>query len=332
MKMQSQTVMVTGASAGVGRAIAKAFAREGARVGLLARSPAALEELRAEIESAGGQALVLPGDVSSHDTLTAAAERLAHEFGPIDIWVNSAMATVFSAIEHMAPDELRRVTDVSYHGAVFGTMVALRHMSARRRGHIIQIGSALSYRSIPLQSAYCAAKHALMGFTDSLRSELIHEKSAIKVSMVHLPAFNTPQFLWARNHTGRKAQPLPPIHDPALAAEAVIWTARNPQREVWVGWPSWKAILGHKFFPGLLDHYVAGKAWEGQFSEGTADSRSPGNLFDTVEGMHSEQGPFADRSISRKPILWHVRNHNAWINGAAFALLIGAFLAGLALG
>ena len=332
MEIDSQTVAVTGASAGIGRAIAKAFAREGARVGLFARSAAALEQVKAEIEGEGGRALTIPCDVSDSALLESAAERLVQEFGPIDIWVNCAMVTIFSQIKDIRPEEFKRVTDVTYHGAVFGTMAALKSMLPRNQGHIIQVGSALSYRSIPLQSAYCGAKHALRGFTDSLRAELIHEKSGIKVSMVQLPAFNTPQFLWERNHMRRKAQPLPPIHHPALAAEAVIWTAKYPQREVWVGWPSWKAILGHKLFPGLLDRYVAGKAWEGQFTEGEANPQAPDNLFDTVDGMHSEQGPFGDRTISKKAPLWHVKSHNAWINGMAFVLLIAAFILGLALG
>jgi short-subunit dehydrogenase len=324
--------MVTGASAGIGRAVARAFAAEGARVGLLARSAAALEQVRAEIEAEGGEALVLPCDVSSHEMLEAAAARLAQHFGPIDIWINNAMATVFSTIAEITPEEFRRVTDVTYHGAVYGTLVALRHMSPRNQGHIIQVGSALAYRAIPLQAAYCGAKHALKGFTDALRSELIHENSAIAVSMVQLPAFNTPQFVWARNHMRRGAQPLPPIHVPELAAEAVLWTAKNPQREVWVGWPTWKAILGQQFFPGLLDRYVADVAWEGQFVGPQADIPGPNNLFDTVEGLHSKDGPFAARSIARRPRLWHVKNHNAWINGLAVALMVGMLLTGYFLG
>jgi NAD(P)-dependent dehydrogenase (short-subunit alcohol dehydrogenase family) len=332
MNIRSQTVMVTGASAGIGRALAQAFAAEGARVGLLARSAEALEQVRMEIEAQGGEALVLPCDVSNHEMLAAAAARLAEHFGPIDIWVNSAMATVFSTIAGITPEEFRRVTDVTYHGAVYGTLVALRHMSPRNRGHIIQVGSALAYRAIPLQAAYCGAKHALKGFTDSLRTELIHENSAIAVSMVQLPAFNTPQFVWARNHMRREAQPLPPIHAPELAAEAVLWTAKNPQREVWVGWPTWKAIVGQHFFPGLLDRHTANVAWEGQFVGPQTDIPGANNLFDTVEGMHSKNGPFSARSISRRPWLWHVRNPNAWINGLGVALMLGMFVAGYFLG
>jgi NAD(P)-dependent dehydrogenase (short-subunit alcohol dehydrogenase family) len=327
-----QTIAVTGASAGIGRAIAKAFAAEGARVGLIARSAAALNEVKAEIEQAGGQALVLPGDVSQSEAVEAAADRIEAVFGPIDIWINCAMVTVFSPFQDIHPEEYRRVTEVTYHGAVFGSMAALKRMLPRRRGHIIQVGSALSYRAIPLQSAYCGAKYAVRGFSDSLRAELIHQKVPIDVSIVQLPAFNTPQFIWARNHTAFKPQPLPPIYAPALAARAVLWTARNPQREVWVGWSSWKAILGQKVFPGFLDRYVASTAWEGQFSDPRVGPAGPDNLFKTVDHLHSEEGPFADRTLEKMPRLWHVKNHNFWINGAVFALLFAIFLLGFILG
>lgn len=325
-------VAVTGASAGIGRAIAKAFAKEGAQVGLIARSARALEQVKQEIMGVGGKALVLPCDVSDSEALDAAATRLEAEFGSIDVWVNCAMVTVFSPIRDISAEEFKRVTDVTYHGSVYGSMAALKRMRARNKGHIIQIGSALSYRSIPLQSAYCGAKHAMRGFTDSLRSELIHEKVGIDVSMVQLPAFNTPQFLWGKNHTGKKPQPLPPIHDPALAAEAVVWVAKNPQREVWVGVPSWKSIIGHKLFPGLLDRYVARKAWEGQFAGSDRDPQSPNNLFHTADNLHAEQGPFGDRTLTKKPMLWHVKNQNFWINGAACMMLVAAFLVGVAIG
>lgn len=327
-----QTVAVTGASAGIGRAIAKAFAKEGAQVGLIARSATALEQLKIEIEEAGGAALASPCDVSESDEIEAAAEDIEKAFGPIDIWINCAMVTVFSEVKDITPEEFQRVTDVTYHGCVFGTMAALKRMRPRNKGHIIQVGSALSHRAIPLQSAYCGAKHAMRGFTDSLRAELIHEKIAIEISMVQLPAFNTPQFNWGRNHMPRNPQPLPPIHDPALAAESIVWTAKNPQREVWVGVPTWKSIIGHKLFPGFLDRYVASKAWEGQFTDSKPDPNKPNNLFNTVDPLHSEHGPFGDRTITQKPMLWHVKNQNFWINGAAFALLFAVFLLGLILG
>lgn len=327
-----QTVAVTGASAGIGLAIAKAFAKEGAQVGLLARSSTALDAVKHEIERAGGRALALACDVSESDAVEAAAERIEEELGPIDIWVNCAMVTVFSRVQDIQPDQFHRVTDVTYHGSVFGAMAALKCMLPRQKGHIIQVGSALSYRSIPLQSAYCGAKHAIRGFSDSLRAELLHEKIPINISMIQLPAFNAPQFSWGRTHIPSNPQPLPPIHDPALAAQAVVWTAQNPQREVWVGWPTWKAILGHKLFPGLLDRYVARKAWQGQFTGEKPEPDSPDNLFETVDHLHSEQGPFGNRTITKKPILWQVKNQNFWINGAAFLVLVAVFLLGLILG
>ena len=327
-----RTVAVTGASAGVGRAVAKAFAKEGARIGLLARSASALNEVKTEILQAGGEAITLICDVSDSAAVDEAAGKLEEAYGPIDVWVNGAMTTVFSRTKDVEPAEFQRVTDVTYHGFVFGTMAALKRMLPRNRGHIIQVGSALSYRAIPLQSAYCGAKHAIRGFSDSLRAELIHERVNIDISMVQLPAFNTPQFTWGRNHMQWKPQPLPPIHDPALAAEAIVWTAKNPQREVWVGLPTWKAIVGNKLLPGFLDRYVASTAWEGQFTDVPADPKSPSNLFETIDELHSKHGPFVDRTITKKPILWHVKNQNFWVNGAAFTLLIAAFLLGLALG
>jgi NAD(P)-dependent dehydrogenase (short-subunit alcohol dehydrogenase family) len=332
MNLEAQTVMVTGASAGVGRSIAKAFAAAGARVGLLARGTAALEEVRAEIEAQGGQALVLTCDVADYSALQDAAAKLAAHFGPIDIWINNAMVTVFSPLVQMTPEEFRRVTDVTYHGAVYGSLIALQHMAPRNRGHIIQIGSALAYRAIPLQGAYCGAKHALKGFTESLHTELIHGKCAVQLSMVQLPAFNTPQFVWARNRTGHSAQPVAPIHDPALAAEAVLWIAQHPQRELWVGWPTWKAILGERFIPGLLDRFVARVTWEGQFAGRDANPGKPHNLFNAVDGVHSERGPFTDRSRTRRPALWHVRNHNGWIIGLGLLLMAAFFVAGYLVG
>lgn len=326
------TVAVTGASAGIGRAIAKAFAIDGAKVGLIARSENALNQVKHDIEQAGGAALVLPCDVSDSAAVEAAAEQLEQTFGDIEVWINCAMVTVFSPLKDITPAEYQRVTDVTYHGCVYGSMAALKRMRQRKKGHIIQVGSALSYRSIPLQSAYCGAKHAMRGFTDSLRSELIHEKMPIDISMVQLPAFNTPQFLWGCNHTSKKPQPLPPIHDPALAAQAIVWTAKNPQREVWVGVPSWKSIIGQKLFPGFLDRYVARKAWEGQFTDSDSDPQQAHNLFDPVEKFHSEHGPFADRTITKQPMLWQVKNQNFWINGTAFALYFAVFLLGLILG
>lgn len=327
-----RVIAITGASGGIGRATALAFARQGAAIGLIARNKAALEEVKADVESTGGKALVLPCDVSEDRALETAAQTIEETFGPLNIWINSAMVTVFGKVEDINGEEFRRVTDVTYHGTVLGTMAALKRMKSRNRGHIIQIGSALSYRSIPLQSAYCGAKHAIRGFTDALRSELIHEKSAIELSMIQLPAFNTPQFGWARLHVDKQPQSLPPIHDPNLAAEAVVWTAEHPQREVWVGWPTWQAILGQKFFPGLLDRYMAKKAWSGQLTDQAPPPNRPDNLFTPTQKGYAVKGPLTDKEITEKPKLWQVPNQNFWINSAGFGLIILGFLLGYILG
>jgi short-subunit dehydrogenase len=325
-------IAITGASGGIGRATALAFAKQGAAIGLIARNKAALEEVKAEVESVGGKALVLPCDVSEDGALEAAAQTIEETLGPLDIWINSAMVTVFGKVEDISGEEYRRVTDVTYHGTVLGTMAALKRMKSRNRGHIIQIGSALSYRSIPLQSAYCGAKHAIRGFTDALRSELIHEKSAIELSMIQLPAFNTPQFSWARLHIDKQPQSLPPIHDPNLAAEVVLWTAEHPQREVWVGWPTWQAVLGQKVFPGLLDRYMAKKAWSGQLTDQAPSPDRPDNLFTPADKGYAVKGSLTDKEITEKPKLWQVPNQNFWINSAGFGLIFLGFLLGLLLG
>lgn len=327
-----KVIAITGASAGIGRATAHAFAKSGARIGLIARSEKALEDTKAEVEKAGGQALVLPCDISDAEAVEQAAQKLEDHFGPIDVWINSAMISVFSPFEKVSADEYRRVTDVTYHGFVYGTMAALRRMKPRNRGLIIQVGSALAYRSIPLQAAYCGAKHAIKGFTDSIRSELHYEKSAVEISMVQLPAFNTPQFNWVRLHLDKRPQPLPPIHAPALAGEAIVWAAENPQREVWVGWPTFQAILGHKVFPGFLDRYMAKQAWDGQLTDKDAEPDRKDNLFETHDELHSEKGPFTDQEVTKKPILWQVPNQNFWINSLGVLVLLLAFILGLILG
>src|SRR5690554_2677420 len=246
-ELANKIVVVTGASAGVGRATAVEFARQGATVALLARGKAGLEGARAEVEAAGGKAWVQTLDVADADAVDAAAERIEAELGPIDIWVNNAMVTVLSPISQMTAEEFRRVTEVTYLGTVHGTLAALRHMRPRNRGVIVQVGSALAYRAIPLQSAYCAAKFACRGFTDSLRVELQHDDSAVHVTSVHLAAFNTPQFDWARNRMPRRPQPVPPVFQPELAARAIVWASQQKRREVNVGFPAVKTIWGNKF-------------------------------------------------------------------------------------
>jgi short-subunit dehydrogenase len=261
-----EVIVVTGASGGIGRATAAAFARPGARIALLARGTRGLEGARREVEAAGAEALTIPTDVADYEQVERAAKQIEEHWGAIDVWVNNAMATVFAPIADLSPADLRRTTEVTYLGAAYGTMAALKRMRARNRGVIVQVGSALAYRSIPLQSAYCAAKHALLGFTNSLRSELLHDRSRVHVTMVHLSAFNTPQFDWSRNLVGRRAQPVPPIYQPELAAEAIVWAARRRRREVFVGWPAVKAVTANKIAPGLLDRILAKSGYEGQIT------------------------------------------------------------------
>ncbi len=287
-----RVVVITGASAGVGRATAVAFARSGWSVALLARGLKGLEDAKREVEQAGGTGLVLPVDVADPEMVAAAGDQVVAAWGGIDVWVNNAMATVFAPAERVTPAEFKRVTEVTYLGQVHGTLAALKHMRRQGAGTIVQVGSALAYRSIPLQSAYCAAKAAARGFTDSLRSELIHESSPIRLTMVHLPAVNTPQFDWARSRLPRGLQPVPPIHDPGVAAEAIVRAARDAPRELWVGTPTIKAILGTMAAPGLLDRLMARRAWDGQMTPDHAEPR-PDNLFDPVDSKANLHGRFA---------------------------------------
>src|SRR5438105_11498083 len=254
--MNHEVVVITGASAGVGRATVREFARHGAHIGLVARGRDGLEGARREVEEAGGRALVLPTDVADADAVETAAETVERELGAIDVWVNNAMASVFSPVKAMRADEFRRVTEVTYLGCVHGTLSALRRMQPRDRGTIVQVGSALAYRSIPLQSAYCAAKHAIVGFTDSLRCELRHDGSRVHLTVVHLPALNTPQFDWVRSRLPRRAQPVPPIYQPEVAARAIWWAAHHRRREVHVAFPTVLAIQAEKIAPGVLDRYL----------------------------------------------------------------------------
>ena len=286
-------VCVTGASAGVGRAIALAFAAEwGAAIGLIARSAEALDEVRREVDRLGGKGLALPLDVEDDKAVFEAAERIERTLGPIDVWVNNAMVTVFGPAENLPPDELRRVTDVTYHGSVFGIQAALRHMKPRGHGTIIQIGSALAYRSIPLQSAYCGAKHAIMGFLDSLRSELIHDGSNVQLSMVQLPAVNTPQFDWARSHMPYRAQPMGKIFQPEDIGRAIVHVAEKPRREYWLGGPTMEAILGNFLAPQYADYYLGRNAVEGQQTAERDRPDRPDNLFEPVNGQHRMRGRF----------------------------------------
>ena len=314
---RKEVVVVTGASAGVGRATAQEFGRRGASVGLISRNRERLETAKKEIEASGGRALVLPLDVADAAAVENAAKQVQAEFGPIDIWVNNAMTSVFSPIKQMEPDEFKRVTEVTYLGVVYGSLAALKRMEPRNRGTIVQVGSALAYRSIPLQSAYCAAKHAVAGFTDSLRCELIHQRSRVHVTMVQMPALNTPQFGWVKSRLPRKAQPVPPIFQPEVAARAIYWAAHQRRREVWVGSSTVAAILGQKFVPGLLDWYLGKTGYDSQQYDGPEDPNRPNNLWESVPGDYAAHGAFDDRASSSSPELW-LGMHRRWLMAAAF--------------
>jgi NAD(P)-dependent dehydrogenase (short-subunit alcohol dehydrogenase family) len=277
--MSPRIVVITGASAGVGRATAEAFARIGARLGLLSRGADGLEATRRDVERLGGQAFVVPTDVADATAVEAAAEAVERAFGPIDVWINNAMVSVFSPVAQMEPEEFRRVTEVTYLGTVYGTLAALRRMRRRNCGVIVQVGSALAYRGIPLQSAYCGAKHAIQGFMDSLRSELLHDQSGVRVTMVQLPALNTPQFRWVKNRLPREPQPVPPIFQPEVAAKAIVYAADHPRREMYVGWSTMKAIMGDKIAPSYADRYLAEHGYELQQTHEPADADRPNNLW-----------------------------------------------------
>ena len=322
--MPAETVVITGAAAGVGRATARAFGRRGARIGLLARGVDDLNDAAAEIESAGGKAMVLPTDVADPDAVEAAAAAIERQLGPIDIWVNCAMATIFARFWDITPAEYRRATEVTYLGYVYGTMAALKRMRPRDHGAIVQVGSALAYRAIPLQSPYCGAKFAIRGFTDSVRTELIHERSRVHVTMVQMPALNTPQFDWARNKMERRPQPVPPIFQPEVAAEAIVYAAYARRREIYVGSSTVKAILANKLAPGLLDRYLA-QNYAGQLSGEPADPGRSDNLFAAAPGRHGAHGRFDREARGRSLGLW-ASLHRGWLC-AGIGLAAGAVLA-----
>jgi short-subunit dehydrogenase len=318
-----ETVVITGAAGGVGRATARAFAKRGANVGLLARGVEGLEAAAREVAHEGGAGLVLPLDVADAEAVERAAAAVEERFGPIDIWINVAMATIYSPVHRIAPAEYKRATEVTYLGYVWGTMAALKRMRARGRGTIVQVGSALSYRAIPLQSAYCGAKFAIRGFTDSLRSELLHDGIDVHLTMVQMPALNTPQFDWGRNKMPRRPQPVPPIFQPEVAAEAIVFAAYARRREVWVGWPSVKAILANKVAPGLLDRILAGRGYTGQMGDQAADPDAPDNLFTPVRGDHGAHGRFDRRARPRSWQLEATKHRNALL-AALGMLTLGA--------
>lgn len=316
-RLSEQVVVVTGASAGVGRAVVRELAARGARVGLLARGERGLEATREDVERAGSQACTVPTDVSDPAQVEQAASRVEEALGPIDVWINSAMVTVLSELEDMTAEELRRVTEVTYLGAAYGTQSALRRMRPRDRGHIIQVGSALAYRSIPLQSAYCGAKHAIRGFTDSLRCELIHQGSHVHVTMLQLPGLNTPQFVWGRARLPKEPQPVPPIFQPEVAARAIVETVGHRRREVYVGASSVQAIVGQKVVPGLLDHFMARKAYPGQQTERDRGADRKDNLFEPLDATrdYGAHGPFDAEAKGSSLQVRGVMRWTRWLDG-----------------
>jgi short-subunit dehydrogenase len=315
-RLVGKTAVITGASSGVGRAIARAFGAEGAKVALIARNQDGLEVAAHEVREQGTEALVLPLDVSDANAVDDAAQRVMDEFGAIHIWVNDAMVSVFSPISEMTAAEFRRVMDVNYLGYVHGTLAALRFMRPKNAGVIIQIGSALAYRSIPLQSAYCASKAAIRGFTDSLRSELIRERSGVAVTMLQLPAVNTPQFEVVRNRLPKHPQPVPPIYQPEVIAQAAVHAALNPRREVWIGWSTTEAIVGQRLIPGALDRYLSKRAWEAQETDqlpaGHPLRHDRDNVDHPLPGDRGAHGPFDDRARTFSTKLW-ARSHPGWL-------------------
>ena len=319
-----KVVVITGAGAGVGRAAATEFARNGCEVALLSRDPDRLERAAAELRSFGVRALPIPTDVADAKAVEEAADRVERELGPIDVWVNVAMATVFAPVHKLTAEEFQRGTAVTYLGQVHGTMAALKHMRPRNRGSIVCVGSALAYRSVPLQSVYCGAKFAIRGFLDALRSELYHDNIKIAVTEVDLPAVNTPQFDWARNKMGRKAQPVPPIFQPEVPARAIYFGAFNPRRNIWVGFPTVKAILANRIAPGLIDHYLAKAGYTGQLTDQPSDPDAPGNLFEPVRGAYGAHGRFDSRARTGSWEMFTSRHRDVVWAAVLVALAAGA--------
>ncbi len=292
----ARVAVITGAGAGVGRATVEEFARQGFDVALLSRDVSRLERAANEVRKLGVRALPISTDIADAAAVEAAADRVERELGPIDVWVNVAMATVFSPVAKLTPEEIERGTKVTYLGQVYGMMSALKRMRVHNRGTIVNVGSALAYRSVPLQSIYCGAKAAVRGFTDSLRSEIIHDKLDVHLTVVDLPAMNTPQFDWSLNKMGRKAKPVAPIFQPEVAASAIFFAATHKRRDIWVGWPTVKAILANRIAPGLIDRYLAQAGYSGQLTDQHTAPNAPANLFSPVPGNYAAHGRFDDQA------------------------------------
>jgi NAD(P)-dependent dehydrogenase (short-subunit alcohol dehydrogenase family) len=326
--LENSVVVVTGATAGVGRAAVRAFAKRGASLGLIARGPDGLSATRAEVEDVGGRSVDVVTDISDPMQVEAAASTIEEGLGPIDIWVNNAMVSVFMPLSEMSPDDFKRVTEVTYLGCVFGTMSALRRMLPRDRGSIVQVGSALAYRGIPLQSAYCGAKHAMQGFTESVRCELLHDKSNVKITMVQLPGLNTPQFHWVKTNFNKNPQPVPPIYQPEVAAEAIVWASSGQRREVNVGETTTATLLADKIAPGLLDRYLGATGYDAQQTDIPIEPDRPDNLWNPVPGDHGARGGFDARAHERSPLWWLTTHRRAAVLGASLVALAGIFRRG----
>ena len=323
---KTEVVVVTGATSGIGRAIARAFARKGSAIALLGRSPEGLDGARRDVEAAGARALTIPVDVAEADRVEAAAALVEEILGPIDVWVNNAMVTIFAPFDEITPEEYRRATEVTYLGTVWGTRAALSRMLPRNHGTITQVGSAMAYRGIPLQSPYCGAKHAIKGFTESVRTELIHRRSKVHVGMVQLPGLNTPQFDHCRSKMDKHPMPVPPIYQPEVAAEAVVSATRKRRREMYVGIPTIYTIWGNRLAPWLLDRYLGRKAVASQLTQEPVDAPRPGNLFEPTPGDPGAHGDFDDSAHERSIQLWASEHR-----GPVTAAMVGAAVAGAAL-
>ncbi|MDA5141642.1 SDR family oxidoreductase [Streptomyces sp. AD681] len=329
----TEVVVVTGATGGVGRATARAFGARGAAVALIARGEHALQRAAEEVEAAGGRALPLVVDVADAEAVDTAATRVEEEFGPIDVWVNAAFSTVFAPVPEIRPEELRRATEVTYFGFVHGTQAALRRMTPRDRGTIVQVGSALAERSVPLQAVYCGAKHAIQGFTESLRCELLHDRSGVRVTMVQMPGLNTPQFSWVLTRLPRHPRPVAPVYQPEVAARAVLHAADHPERRMyWVGGSTVATLLGQKLAPGLLDRYLARTGYDGQQTDEPVDPSRPVNLWkppdDTAPDDYGAHGIFDDEAHPRSVQFWISRNRRPLALATAATGAVAAALAG----
>lgn len=323
---KKDVIVITGASAGVGRAIAKEFAQHGARLVLMARGKERLESAKKEMEELGAEVVTFSVDVGNAEQIEAAAALVEEKWGDIDVWINNAMVGLLSPVKEMKAEEYKRVTDVTYLGQVYGAQVALKRMLPRNKGSIVFIGSALAYRGIPLQSAYCGAKHAIQGFFDSLRAELLHEESQVKVSMVQLPAMNTPQFEWMRNRMPQKPKPMGTIYQPEVAARSVYYAAYHDVRELKVASSTLQAIWGNKMFPTVGDWQLAKNGYEGQQTSEPADPKQADNLFDPAPGDYGAHGPFDEEAKENSNIGWMGRNQSIPMAAAALAgLALTAF-------